>query len=169
MEFFTRQGVGTVMTNAPLVRLREAMVDDVGALLALIAPFEADGTLVKRGRERLEMEISRFTLLDHDGVVIGCAALYPFTGGKNKDKAGELACLVVMPEYQRCGYGDQLLVHIEARANKLKFKRLFVLTTRTAHWFIERGFAETDVEHLPDAKRDLYNYQRRSKVLAKPL
>jgi len=169
MEFFTRQGVGTIMTNAPLVRLREATVDDVGALLALIAPFEADGTLVKRGRERLEIEIGRFTLLDHDGVIIGCAALYPFAGAKGKEKAGELACLVVMPEYRRCGFGDRLLGHIEARARKLKLRRLFVLTTRTAHWFIERGFATTDVKDLPDAKRDLYNYQRRSKVLAKDI
>ncbi|TRZ70407.1 MAG: amino-acid N-acetyltransferase [Rhodocyclaceae bacterium] len=169
MEFFTRQGVGTIMTNAPLVRLREALVDDVGALLALIAPFEADGTLVKRGRERLEMEIGRFTLLDHDGVIIGCAALYPFAGAKGREKAGELACLVVMPEYRRCGFGDQLLGHIEVRARKLKLRRLFVLTTRTAHWFIERGFAEADVRDLPDAKRELYNYQRRSKVLAKDI
>ncbi|MDD5176618.1 MAG: amino-acid N-acetyltransferase [Sterolibacterium sp.] len=167
MEFFTRQGVGTVMTHEPLVRLREATVEDVGAILALITPLEADGTLVKRGRERLEMEISRFSLLDHDGVIIGCAALYPFTVPKGKERAGELACLAVMPEYRRSGYGDQLLKHIEARARKLKLKRLFVLTTRTAHWFIERDFVETGVDTLPDAKRELYNYQRRSKVLTK--
>ena len=169
MEFFTRQGVGTIMTNAPLVRLRQATVDDVGALLALIAPLEADGTLVKRGRERLEVEIGRFTLLDHDGVIIGCAALYPFAAVKGKEKAGELACLVVMPEYRRNGYGDQLLEHIKTRAKKFKLKRLFVLTTRTANWFIERGFAESDVEALPDAKRELYNYRRRSKILVKSL
>ncbi|MBI3525207.1 MAG: amino-acid N-acetyltransferase [Betaproteobacteria bacterium] len=169
MEFFTRQGVGTIMTNAPLVRLHEAAVDDVGALLALIAPLEADGTLVKRSRERLEMEIGRFTLLDHDGVIIGCAALYPFSDARSKEKAGELACLAVMPEYRRGGYGDQLLAHIEARAKKLKLQRLFVLTTRTAHWFIERGFTETSIEALPDAKRELYNYRRRSKILVKSL
>ena len=167
MEFFTRQGVGTVMTHAPLVRLREASVDDVGAILALIAPLEADGTLVKRGRERLEMEVTRFSLLDHDGVIIGCVALYPFTGSKGKERSGEVACLAVMPEYRRSGYGDQLLKHVEARARKLKLQHLFVLTTRTAHWFIERDFVETNVDTLPDAKRELYNYQRRSKVLTK--
>jgi amino-acid N-acetyltransferase len=169
MEFFTRQGVGTVMTHAPLVSLREATVDDVGAILALIAPLEADGTLVKRGRERLEMEVNRFSLLDHDGIIIGCVALYPFTGSKGKEKSGEVACLAVMPEYRRCGFGDQLLQHVESRASKLKLKHLFVLTTRTAHWFIERDFAEAGVDALPDAKRELYNYQRRSKVLTKTL
>lgn len=169
MEFFTRAGVGTVMTHASLVSLREATVDDVGALLGLIAPLEADGTLVKRGRERLEMEIGRFSLLEDDGVVVGCAALYPFTAARGQERAGELACLAVMAEYRRWGYGDQLRRHIEARAKKQKLKKLFVLTTRTAHWFIERGFKESDVSALPEAKRELYNYQRRSKVFIKTL
>jgi amino-acid N-acetyltransferase len=169
MEFFTREGVGTVLTSEPLAHLREATADDVGAVLALIAPLEADGTLVKRGRERLETEINRFSVLDHDGVVVGCAALYPFSGGKGEAKAAELACLVVMPAYRRAGYGDQLRRHIEARAKKMRLKRLFVLTTRTAHWFIEHGFAEASVDTLPAAKRELYNLQRRSKVLVKPL
>ena len=165
MEFFTREGIGTVLTAAPLARLREATHEDVGALLALIAPLEADGTLVRRGRERLEMEITRFSLLEHDGVIVGCAALYPFSD----DKAAELACLAVMADYQRAGYGDQLRRHIEERARKMKLKRLFVLTTRTAHWFVERGFVEHGVDALPAAKRDLYNFQRRSKVFVKAL
>jgi len=169
MEFFTRNGVGTVLTHAALVSLREASVDDVGAILALIAPLEAEGTLVKRGRERLEMEIGRFSVLDHDGVIVGCVALYPFSSEKKRERAGELACLAVMPDFRRSGYGDQLRKHLEARARKLGLKQLFVLTTRTAHWFIERGFKETDVTALPGAKRELYNYQRRSKVLVKTL
>ncbi len=169
MEFFTRAGVGTVMTRSPLVSLREATVEDVGAILSLIAPLEADGTLVKRGRERLEMEVGHFSVLDHDGVIVGCVALYPFSTRKNRERAGELACLAVMSGHRRSGYGDQLRRHLEARAKKLKLKRLFVLTTRTAHWFIERGFNETDVADLPEAKRELYNYQRRSKVLVKTL
>ncbi|MHB1359476.1 MAG: amino-acid N-acetyltransferase [Rhodocyclaceae bacterium] len=169
MELFTRDGVGTVMTRAPLARLREATPDDVGAVLALIAPLEADGTLVKRSRERLEMEISRFTLLDHDGVVVGCAALYPLPRVAGEPAAAELACLVVMPEYQRAGFGDQLRRHLEASARKLKIKRLCVLTTRAAHWFTERGFVEAGLDALPKARRELYNFQRRSKVFVKSL
>lgn len=165
MEFFTRDGIGTVLTHAPLERLRDATIADVGAILGLIAPLEADGTLVKRGRERIEMEIERFSVLELDGVIVGCAALYPFTS----EKAGELACLAVMSDYREIGYGDRLRKHIETRARKLKLKRLFVLTTRTAHWFIERGYAEEDVSALPSARRELYNYQRRSKVFAKTL
>jgi amino-acid N-acetyltransferase len=165
LEFFTHQGVGTVITRDPLGRVREATIEDVGAIVGLIAPLEADGTLVKRSRELLEMEIERFSVLEHDGVVLGCAALYPF----KSDKAAELACLAVMPERRRAGLGEALLHHVEERARAAKLKRLFVLTTRTAHWFVERGFAEAGVDSLPRSKRELYNYQRRSKVLMKDL
>lgn len=165
MEFFTRDGVGTVMTQAPLARLRDATIDDVAAILRLIEPLEADGTLVKRGRERLEMEVSHFSLVEHDGVVVGCAALYPYTDAKS----AELACVAVMPDFRRSGYGDQLREYIETRAKKMKLKQLFVLTTRTAHWFIERGFVESSVDALPSARREVYNLQRRSKVLVKTL
>jgi len=169
LEFFTHEGVGTVMTRAPLARLREATPDDVGAVLNLIAPLEADGTLVKRGRERIEMEIGRFSLLDHDGVVVGCAALYPLTRVRGESAMAELACLAVMPEHRRAGYGDQLRRHIEEKARAAKIRRICVLTTRTAHWFVERGYVDVGPEALPKSRRELYNYQRRSKVLVKSL
>lgn len=165
LELFTHAGAGTVITRDPLARLREATIEDVGGVLALIAPLEADGTLVRRGRDVLEMEIGRFSVLDHDGVIVGCAALYPFSA----EKAAELACLAVQPDYRRSGYGEQILRHCEARARRMGLRRLFVLTTRTAHWFIERGFREVGVEALPEQKRELYNLQRRSKVLIKDL
>ncbi len=165
MEFFTRDGVGTVMTQVPLARLRDATIDDVAAILGLIEPLEADGTLVKRGRERLEMEITHSSVVEHDGMIVGCAALYPFSDAKS----AEMACVAVMPDFRRSGYGDQLRVHIEARARKLKLKQLFVLTTRTAHWFIERDFVEAAVDALPISRRELYNLQRRSKILVKTL
>jgi amino-acid N-acetyltransferase len=169
MELFTRDGIGTVMTRAPLAHLREATADDVGAVLNLIAPLETDGTLVKRGRERIEMEIGRFSLLDHDGVVVGCAALYPLTKSRGEPAAAELACLAITPEFRRAGYGDQLRKHIESRAKAMQLKRLYVLTTRTAHWFTERGYSEAALDDLPKSRRELYNYQRRSKVFVKTL
>jgi amino-acid N-acetyltransferase len=165
LELFTHEGVGTVITRDPLARLREATIDDVAAIVGLIAPLEADGTLVRRGRELLEMEIGRFSVLEHDGVVLGCAALYPFS----KDKAAELACLAIDAEHRRVGYGEQLLQYMETRARKAGLKRLFVLTTRTAHWFLERGYKEVGVDLLPSRKRELYNWHRRSKVFGKTL
>ncbi len=163
MELFTHTGIGTMISEGPLQNLRDARIEDVGAILQLIEPLEAEGTLVRRNRELLEMEIGRFVVIEHDSMIAGCAALYPFP----RDAACELACLAVHPDYRSAGCGDALLRNIEAKARSQGSKKLFVLTTRTAHWFIERGFVETDVGELPKAKQGLYNYQRRSKVFVK--
>jgi amino-acid N-acetyltransferase len=165
LELFTREGVGSMVTQDPLEQLRKASIEDVGGILRLIEPLEADGTLVKRSRELLEIEIDRFTVLEHDRMIVGCAALYPFA----EEKAGELACLAVHPDFRNSGAGERLLLAIEASARNTGQKRLFVLTTRAAHWFIEHGFAEAPLSVLPARKQALYNYQRGSKVLAKTL
>jgi amino-acid N-acetyltransferase len=163
-ELFSRDGVGTVVTRESLEMLRDARPDDISGLIALIEPQEEDGTLVRRERDLLEREISRFSVVEHDGLIVGCAALYPYGEGQ-----AELACLAVHPQFRRWGYGEQLMKRIEARAREAKVKTLFVLTTVTSHWFIERGFSERSVDELPDEKRLVYNLQRRSKVLMKPL
>jgi amino-acid N-acetyltransferase len=165
LELFTHDGVGSMVTRDPLEQLRDANIEDVGGILRLIEPLEADGTLVKRSRELLEIEISRFCVLEHDKVVVGCAALYPFPN----EKSAELACVAVHPDYRDFGAGEQMLKWIEEKAKKQRVKRLFVLTTRAAHWFIEHGFVASDLASLPKQKQDLYNYQRRSKVLIKSL
>ena len=165
LELFTRDGVGSMVSRDPLEQMRDASIEDVRGIIRLIEPLEAEGTLVKRSRELLEMEIARFSVLEHDGVIVGCAALYPFAD----EKTAELACLAVAPEYRDVGGGEQLLKYVEDRAKKQRIKRLFVLTTRAAHWFIEHGFVEADVNSLPKQKQALYNYQRRSKVLIKPI
>jgi amino-acid N-acetyltransferase len=159
-ELFTDDGIGTMVVETTLNTLRQASIEDVGGILQLLQPLEEEGILVRRSRELLEREIDRFFVLEHDHRIIGCAALYPFPD----EKAAELACLAVQPAYRRHGYGDALLKHMTAEAKALGFRKLFVLTTRTAHWFIERGFKEADVAQLPTQKKTLYNYQRRSKV-----
>jgi amino-acid N-acetyltransferase len=165
LELFTNEGVGTMLTRDPLESLRPATIKDVGGVLRLIEPLEADGILVKRSRELLEREIENFSVMEHDGRVIGCVALYPFAN----DRAGELACLAIDPVYRNQGRGERLLDYIEKAAKQKSFRKLFVLSTRSAHWFVERGFGETDVEALPKSKRELYNFQRRSKVFVKSL
>jgi len=165
IELFTHEGSGSMITADKLERLRRATIDDVGGILRLIEPLEADGTLVRRGRELLEQEISRFTVLEHDRLILGCAALYPFP----KVRAGELACLAVRPDYRGAGHGEKLMKAIEQQARAAGLKRIFVLTTRAAHWFVERGFSTVGVEALPKEKKVLYNWQRRSNVLVKGL
>ncbi len=164
-ELFTRDGAGTLVAQEQFEQLREAGIDDVGGLLELIRPLEEQGILVRRSREVLEREIGQFSIVERDGLIIACAALYPVPDSD----WGELACLAVHPDYRQGGRGDQLLERIEQRARAKGLKTLFVLTTRTAHWFQERGFKPSSVERLPPARASLYNFQRQSKVFEKPL
>jgi amino-acid N-acetyltransferase len=145
--------------------LRRATVDDVGGILELIEPMERDGTLVRRSRELLETEIDCFTVLEREGTVVACAALYPMPDAP----VGELACLAVHGEYRGGGRGDQLLERVEQQARSVGLEALFVLTTRTAQWFQERGFKPAGLDDLPVSRRGLYNYQRGSRVYLKRL
>ena len=165
LELFLHDGVGSMVVEETLEALREATLDDVGGILALIRPLEQDGTLVKRDRALIEREVGNFTVIEHDGVIFGCAALYAFP----EDGTGELACLAVNPQVQGQGDGERLLQRIEQRARAAGLRRLFVLTTRTGHWFLKRGFTVGTVEDLPGARKNLYNWQRKSQVLLKPL
>ena len=165
IELFTHDGSGCMLAADKLEKLRQATIEDAGGILQLLEPLEADGTLVYRGRELLEQEIDRFFVVEHDGVIVGCAALYPIPSGK----AAELAALAVRPASRRFGHGEKLVDTLSAEARRQGFRKLFVLTTRATHWFIERGFAVTKVSVLPEPRRSLYNWQRRSKVLVKAL
>ncbi len=163
-ELFTRDGAGTMLSRDSYEQIRSATINDVGGILELIEPLEADGTLVKRSRELLESEIERFAVIERDGTVIACAALYPYD-----ENQAELACIVTHKDYQRGQRAARLLRHLEELAHKQQLAKLFVLTTRTAHWFIEQGFSEQQAEHLPAQKQLMYNYQRNAKVFVKEL
>jgi len=163
LELFTHSGVGTMITADPVQKLRPARVEDIAAIVTLIEPLEADGTLVKRSRELLEREIGNFQVVEHDGVLLGCAALYPYP----EAKSAEFACLAVAPDYRDAGFGELLLQACEDRAKALRIRRLFALTTRAAHWFLSQGFLAADVAALPVERRTPYNWKRGSKVFLK--
>ncbi|MNQ59947.1 Amino-acid acetyltransferase [compost metagenome] len=165
LEIFTHDGVGTMVVEDTLDDLRAATIDDVGAILSLIEPLEADGTLVPRPRSVIERDVENFTVLEHDGVIYGCAALHAFAD----EQMAEMACLIVHPEWQGSGEGEILLRHMESRARAAGAKRLFVLTTRTSHWFIKRGFVQGGVTDLPREKQNNYNRSRNSMIFIKKL
>lgn len=165
LEIFTHDGVGTMVVEDTLEDLRPAVVDDVGAIVQLIEPLEADGTLVPRGRAAIEREVERFTVLEHDGVIYGCVALIPYLD----EGMVEMACLIVKQEWQGAGDGEMLLRHAETQARAMGARRLFVLTTRTSHWFIKRGFVQGGVSDLPREKQAQYNRSRNSLVFIKRL
>ena len=165
MELFTHEGVGTMVTRQSVENLRPASIDDVGGIIALIEPLEDAGVLVHRPRELLEQEIDRFFVDELDGRIVGCVALYPFTDAE----AGEMACLAVHPDFRGSGRGEALMGATEDTAREAGMRQLFVLTTRTAHWFLERGFSLASPDDLPSRRKELYNWQRRSKVFVKAL
>ena len=162
-ELFTHDGCGTLVAKDEYELLREATIDDVGGILELIEPLEHEGVLLKRSRELLETEISQFRLLVRDERIITCAALYPFPD----DGCGEVACIVSHPDYRGGKRGQRLLQTLEQEARRQGLHRVFVLTTQTAHWFIEQGFVEASRDELPGKKKSLYNLQRSSKVFFK--
>ena len=163
LEVFTHDGVGTMVVDEKLESLREATVDDVGGILQLIEPFEKDGTLVRRERNEIERELDNYSVVEHDGIIFGCAALYPYP----EARTAEMAALTVSPLSQGQGDGERLLKRIEQRARSAGLDSIFVLTTRTMHWFIKRGFTPVDPEWLPEARKRKYNWDRRSQVLVK--
>jgi len=164
-ELFTRDGSGTLITQGSYEQVRQACVDDVGGIMELIEPLEEQGALVRRSREVLENEIDRFTVIERDGMIVACAALYVYAD----EKAAEVACVVTHPEYRGGNRATVLLQTMERIAQEKQVNQLFVLTTQTAHWFVEKGFVESKIDALPVEKQSLYNFQRSSKIFTKKL
>ena len=160
-ELFSRDGIGTQVSMEHSEQIRSATINDIGGILELIRPLEEQGVLVKRSREQLEMEIDKFTIIERDNMTIGCAALYPYLD----EKMGEMACVAIHPDYRNSSRGDLLIQKIIESANNLGLEKIFVLTTRSIHWFREKGFNPAEVDDLPIKKKQLYNYQRNSKIL----
>jgi amino-acid N-acetyltransferase len=163
LELFSHDGIGTLISSSPFEALRPATLNDIGGILELIKPLEQQGKLAKRSREKIEMEISDYIVLERDGLIIGCLALHADEQGQ----FGAIACLAVHPDYQGSSRGQRMFDHVCQKAKKLNLKKLYVLSTQTAHWFIERGFQPTTLESLPVALQALYNPERNSKVLCK--
>lgn len=163
LELFTHDGVGMMLVEETLEALRPATIDDVAAIVSLLEPLESDGTLAARGRATVERDIERFTVIEHDSVIFGCAALYVFDGSP----MGELACLMVRSETREQGDGERLLKSIEAQAKAVGLTAIFVLTTRTTHWFMKRGFKAATIAALPEDRRAHYNWDRKSQILLK--
>jgi amino-acid N-acetyltransferase len=161
-ELFSFDGIGTQVVMASAEQVRQAQIDDIGGIFDLIRPLEEQGILVRRSREQLEQEIHRFTIIEKDGLIIGCAALYSYP----EDHMAEMACVAIHPDYRDGNRGQLLLNYMRHQSKSQDIDQIFVLTTHSLHWFREQGFYEIGVDELPMEKQGLYNYQRKSKILA---
>ncbi|MBK8452545.1 MAG: amino-acid N-acetyltransferase [Thiofilum sp.] len=165
LELYTREGVGSMISNESIEKIRPAVLDDISGIIELIRPLEQEGILVRRSREQLELELGNFHVVEVDQQIVGCAALYQ----TDDLLTSELACVAVHPQYRANHRGDRLVNYMQQLALKLGKQKILVLTTQTSDWFKERGFEEKSVEDLPENKKRLYNYKRNSRVLIKSL
>ncbi len=165
LELFSRDGVGTLISSTPFEELRPASLKDIGGILELIKPLEQQGILAKRSREKIEMEITDYIVIERDGLIIGCTALH-----SNLDEHyGTIACMAVHADYRSCSRGNRLLDYVYTKAHALNLTTLYVLSTQTMHWFIDRGFLATELNKLPEPLSHHYNPARNSKILFKML
>ncbi len=163
LELFTRDGIGTLISLTAFETIRAAKLEDIGGIMDLIKPLEQQGILVKRSREKLEMEIDDYIVTERDGLIIGCTAFHIMQDLEN----AEIACLAVHQDYQGHARGNRLMEHLIKTAQQRNIRCLYVRTTQTLHWFVERGFVQCGIEDLPEPMKSAYNYQRNSKLLRK--
>ena len=163
-EIFSNLGVGTMVFADAYERIRPMESSDVPGILDIMRPLIAEGILVERTREELERKQNDYWVYDMDGVVHGCAALHPST-----ESSAEIAGMAVDARYAQLGIGAKLLDLLTEKAAEDGISRLFVLTTRTADWFLARGFRDGSLSDLPAERREEYNEERNSRVLVKEL
>lgn len=163
-ELYTRDGSGTMISGDLYDGIHRATVDDATSIYEVITPLVEKGTLVGRKKAELERDIQQYHVYTRDGLLVACGQLKMFENGY-----AEIGCLVVNPLYRARGRGDAMLGYLERLCVEAGATNLFVLSTQTMEWFIERGFDEVRVDILPPSRRDTYNYDRGSKIYMKKI
>ena len=86
-----------------------------------------------------------------------------------EDGFAEIGCLVVNQGYRSRGRGDAMLGYLERLALHNGCSSIFVLSTQTMEWFVERGFEPVAVDRLPPSRQATYNHKRASKIYMKKI
>jgi amino-acid N-acetyltransferase len=163
-ELYTRDGAGTMISGDVYDGISAAKVGDVTAIHELISPLIEKGTLKERTKATLERDIDQYHVYTRDGLIVACGQLKMFENGY-----AEIGCLVVNAAYRAKGRGDAMLGYLERLCVQGGAKIVFVLSTQTMEWFIERGFDEVGVDMLPPSRQATYNHQRASKIYMKKI
>ncbi len=163
LELFSRNGAGTLISANSYEKLRTANTHDIPGILELIRPLEAENKLITRSREHLEIDISNYSILERDGLIIGCIALNTFSN----TMLAEIACLAVHPNYQHAARGQQLLTHTLSQAKQKEISQVIAFSTQTTHWFIEQGFNEISATEIPEIGIKPQQIERKAKILIK--
>jgi amino-acid N-acetyltransferase len=161
-ELYTRDGSGTLLSGDLYEGIRRANVNDVSGIYELISPLIKMGTLIDRPKNVLEKDIEMYYVYTRDNLIVACGQLKKFEKGY-----AEIGCLVVNSEYRKGGRGDAMLGYLERMCVMHGCTSIFVLSTQTMEWFLERGFEEVGVEELPPSRQATYNHVRKSKIYLK--
>lgn len=163
-ELYTRDGSGTMISGDLYDGIRRATVNDAPAIHELITPLVEKGILVERTKADLERYIDQYHVYTRDDLIVACGQLKMFEYGY-----AEIGCMVVNPAYRANGRGDAMLGYLERLCVHRGASVVFVLSTQTMEWFIERGFDEVGVEMLPPSRQATYNHERASKIYMKKI
>ena len=162
-EIFTRDGSGTLISRDLYDGIRMSTVEDVPGIMDIIQPLINDGILARRSKSGLEKDSNQYYVFVREGFVLACGQI------KYWEDWAEIGCLAVHPEYRKGGRGEAMLGYLERVVISQGRSKVFVLSTRTMQWFLERGFKEVDVSVLPESRKSVYNWQRKSKIYMKEL
>ena len=130
----------------------------------MIEPLVSAGTLVPRSKTVLENDINSYYIFTRDNLIVACAQINIYEMGY-----AEIRCMVVRKEYRSQGRGDAMLGYLERLSLQVGCTKVFVLSTQTMEWFVERGFKEVPVEELPPSRRAKYDFKRMSKIYMKTI
>lgn len=163
-EVFSNLGSGTMVYSNQYSGIRSMRYDEVGEVLRVMKPFVDKNILLPRTEEMIEEALNDYIVFEIDGAVHASCALHIYPEG-----VGEIAAVAVDSSYSHLGVGPKMIEFLCERAKKMGLKKVFVLTTRTADWFLGMGFEEGVVSDLPEKKRTAYNYSRNSRIFIKTI
>jgi len=168
-ELCTRDGIGLLISQDLYDGVRTATIHDVPAIKSLLEPLEKANILITRPPKLIEKEVDKFIVFEREGMILACCHLKHFPDPKYGNGAAEMSSVAVSAALHGEGIGNALLSYCLRRAFSQNIKHLFVLTTHTQGWFIDRGFKEVTPDHLPPDKLKTYDYSRNSKVFFKTI
>jgi len=125
------------------ISVRNAGVDDVDTIYALLQPYVVKDIILARDRDNIFQHLQEFLVADYDGVLAGVVAVHIY--GEN---LAEIRSLVVAPVFQKHGIGRLMVEGCEQWLAALGVVRVFALTYVTG--FFERsGYSVVSRESLP--------------------
>ena len=178
LELYSTDGVGYMITSDHYEGIRAATSRDVSSIHALLQPMVEKGVIVERSHETIAAEISHFTVLERDNKLLACAHVRSLGRSESTGlMVSELSAFCVHPDYRGSGKGDSLLQYVEekerAKAPTSEARVMVLMTTRTADWFMQRGFkgdgAAFKSDVLPSARREEVDRRRNSQLYFKIL